>query len=123
MNRAVYHSLSGQTEAPRFVTVIFDERETASNQPMSGMTGPDWLRPYRAIYIGESGDLHIRSKGFQVNFTDPRFANAPVRFRGVHYCHLIAPEHLLAVLNGDIEPETSIGREVDTSGYGPPGAE
>jgi hypothetical protein len=123
MNRAVYHSLSGQTEAPRFVTVIFDERETVSNQPMSGMTGPDWLRPYRAIYIGESGDLHIRSKGFRVDFTDPRFAKAPVRFRGVHYCHFIAPEHLLAVLNGDIEPETSIGGEVDTSGYGPPGAQ
>ena len=123
MNRAVYRSVAGSVAAPRFTTVVFDEFETVTNEAEPGMTGPDWLRPYRAMYVGTSDDLHIRAKGFRVDFTDPQFARAPARFRGVHYCHLIPPGHLRAVLAGDAEPDTLIGREVDVSRYAAPGSE
>jgi hypothetical protein len=48
-------------------------------------------------------------------------SRAPARFRGVHYCDLVAPDHLLAVMRGDAEPGVVIGREFDTPGYRAPG--
>ena len=72
--------------------VIFDPEETVSNPDQPGMTGPDWLATYTATWVDDSGALNVKSKGFQVDFTDPRFERAPARFRGVHYCHFIAPE-------------------------------
>ena len=75
------------------------------------MTGPDWLAAYTMTY-SVAGELHIVSKGFIVDFTDERFAAAPERFRGVHYCHFIAPGHLQALLAGEVEPGTRIGQTV-----------
>ena len=60
----------------------------------------------------------MKAKGFQVDFTDPRFARAPERFRGVHYCHFIAPEFFARLLAGRADPEISLGRLVDTSNDG-----
>lgn len=44
----------------------------------------------------------------------------PARFRGVRYCHFIAPAHLERLLRGEAEPGRAIGRIVDTQGRGPP---
>ena len=120
MNRRVYLALTDSAGDLRFATVVFDDKEAVMNDGQPGMTGPDWLKPYEMTYVDDDNRLHVRAKGFRVDFTDPRFARAPARFRGVHYCHFIAPEHLLAVMTGDAEPGAIIGREVDTSGYRAP---
>jgi len=120
MNRSVYRALIDAAPDLRDAMVVFDDNEGVANEEQPGMTGPDWLKPYEVIYVDEGNRLHVWAKGFRVDFTDPRFARAPARFRGVHYCHFIAPDHLLAVMTGDAEPGVIIGREVDTSGYRAP---
>jgi hypothetical protein len=76
------------------------------------MTGPDWLAPF--VMTSAAGDtLTIHTKGFIVDFSDPAYAKAPDRFRGVHYCHLIAPEHFEAVLRGTAPVGAVVGRQVD----------
>jgi hypothetical protein len=120
MNRRVYQLLNGSARNLRYTTVIFDENESVTNAEQPGMTGPDWLKPYEVTYVDDDGRLHVRAKGFRVDFTDPQFARAPARFRGIHYCHFIAPDHLLGVMTGSAEPGVVIGREVDTSGYRAP---
>jgi len=123
MNRAVYARIVADVDRPVFDTVLFDRLETVSNEDEPGMTGPDWLAPYTATWVDDGGRLHIRAKGFRVDFSDPRFARAPARFRGVHYCHFIAPAHLARLLRGTAKPGIVIGREVDTRGFSAPGQE
>jgi hypothetical protein len=111
MNQGVFELVAKEVRDPVFTKVVFDPNETVSNEENPGMSGPDWLAPYTMDY-SVGGELHIASKGFIVDFTDEQFAKAPPRFRGVHYCHLIAPEHLRALLKGEVEPGNRIGREV-----------
>jgi hypothetical protein len=120
MNQRVYRALIDSATGLLYTQVVFDENESIMNDGQPAMTGPDWLKPYEATFVDDRGRLHVRAKGFQVDFTDPRFTRAPARFRGVHYCHFIAPDHLLAVMIGNAEPGVVIGREVDTSGYRSP---
>jgi len=80
------------------------------------MTGPVWLAPCRTTAVDEASVLTIRSKGFVVEFTDPRFQKAPERFRGVHYCHFISPWYMEQLLTGNASPGVMIGRLVDDSG-------
>jgi len=116
MNQAVYQLVAESITTPAYAAVVFDDQENMMNEEQPGMTGPDWLMPYTATYLDDTGKLHIRAKAFQVNFSDPRFVKAPARFRGVHYCHLIAPDYMRGLLAGDAKPGIVIGREVDTSG-------
>jgi hypothetical protein len=124
MNQAVFRLLTTQVSSPAFTRVVFDPSEKLNHgdddDEEPGMTGPDWLAPFTMTYI-EEGALHIATKGFVVNFLDPQYAEAPERFRGVHYCHLVAPEYLQALMSGEAEAGAVIGREVDLSGPPPAG--
>ena len=115
MNRAMHAAVADGFPEPRYPVVVFDPKETVINDDEPGMTGPDWLAPYTGTELDDAGTLQVRSKGFQVNFLDPRYQSAPARFRGVHYCHLIAPEYMRALLAGSAAPGNVIGREVDAS--------
>ena len=116
MNRQVLGLLSARLGPSAFSTyraVIFDPDESPGNPETRGMTGPEWLKPHLLVYVGTANggqELHIVSKGFIVEFTDPRFNKAPDRFRGVHYCHFIAPGQLEKLLTGGSEPPISVGR-------------
>lgn len=115
MNRAVYALVSRQAAVPAYPRVVFDPKELVVNEQQPGMTGPDWLAPFTLTSVDADGALRIHTKGFTVGFLDPQFAASPVRFRGVHYCHFIAPEHLEALLAGKATPGAVVGRLVDTS--------
>ena len=121
MNRAVYRLVMETIDQTPYSVVIFDALETVSNDEEPGMTGPDWLKPFVPAYAGNPGNLHIRSKGFQVGWGDPRFANAPAQFRGIHYCHFLAPEYMRALLTGDMKPGAAFGQSPDLSNYQAPG--
>ncbi len=117
MNRQVFSLVNaelGNDTYSNYKAVIFDPSESPGNPENPGMTGPEWLKPYVMAYsVGRTGakELHIASKGFIVEFSDPRFAKAPERFRGVHYCHFVAPEELKRLLTGETEPPIKIGRD------------
>ncbi len=118
MNQEVFRLLARKVTKPAFKSVTFDTQETVSNAQQPGMTVPDSLAPFTLTYA-QDGVLHIATKGFVVNFNDPQYAKAPERFRGVHYCHFIAPEHLQELMDGAAAPGIVIGREVDRSGPNP----
>lgn len=62
--------------------------------------GSQWVSPYQYVYRDAAGKIHLKSKALLVNWTDIRFKLAPDRFRGAHYCHLIAPEYLAKLMTG-----------------------
>jgi hypothetical protein len=118
MNREVFMRVARGVNNPVFRKVTFDPQENVSNPENPGMTGPDWLAPYTATSVDADDTLTIRSKGFVVNFSDPQYAAAPARFRGVHYCHLLAPEHFKALMEGTAQPGLSIGQSPEGMGRG-----
>ncbi len=115
MNRAIFELVAPRSPdfKPAYQQVVFEPREAVWNEEEPGMTGPDWLAPYEATWTDDEGRLHIRAKGFQVDFTDPAFEKAPARFRGVHYCHFVSPGYLGALMRGEAEPGIEIGRNPD----------
>lgn len=112
MNQAVFSLVGRRVNNPAYKTVSFDPNETVFNEENPGMTGPDWLAPF-VMTTAEGDTLTIHTKGFIVDFADPAYAKAPDRFRGVHYCHLVAPEHFEALLRGDAAPGAMVGAAVD----------
>jgi len=118
MNQAVFKFVANRSRGPAFSRVTFDPAETVSNPSEPGMVGPDWLAPFTMTYVADDA-LHIATKGFVVDFTDPQYQKAPERFRGVHYCHLIAPDYLAGLMAGEALPGAIIGREVELTGPPP----
>jgi hypothetical protein len=66
--------------------------------------GGDWLKPFAIARLEPGGALHLQAKGMNKGWTDPRYATADIQFRGVRYCHLVAPEYLRRLVLGDIAP-------------------
>lgn len=92
--------------------IVLDPAEGVSTSDGSGMTGPAWLLPYALASRDGSGPLVIHTKGFAVEFLDPRFLDAPEPFRGVQYCHFIAPAYLARLLDGAASPGQLFGVDV-----------
>jgi len=129
MNRQVLALLGaelGLVAYSRFRAVLFHPDESPGNPDNPGMTGPEWLKPFTLAETnpGNDRELLIKTKGFVVEFSDPRYSKAPARFRGVHYCHFIAPQHLKDLLQGNAKPPTVIGKnplEADLQNSSGPG--
>jgi hypothetical protein len=117
-NEAVYRLVAREARRSAYPNVVFDPRETVTNEANPGMTGPDWLAPFTLTSVDADGSLRIHTKGFIVNFNDSRYAQLPERFRGVHYCHFIAPNHLRDLLEGRASPGAVIGKVADTNQNG-----
>lgn len=77
--------------------VVFDAEERTTE-------GPVWLEPYAFAYRGGDGALHLKAKAMRNDWLDPRYAQAPARFKGTRYCHLVAPQYLARLLRGEIAP-------------------
>jgi hypothetical protein len=120
MNRLTWERVRATLPGTSAEAVVFDGNEVVRNEANPGMTGPDWLKPYEMTWRDPRGVLHVRSKGFRVDWTDPRFATMPGRFRGVQYCHLIAPEYLARLVKGEAEAGLKVGREVVPLMQAPP---
>jgi len=66
--------------------------------------GGDWLKPFAIARLEPDGSLHLQAKGMNKGWLDPRYASAQTQFRGVRYCHLVAPEYLRRLVLGDTVP-------------------
>ncbi|MDH4023050.1 MAG: hypothetical protein OEW88_03920 [Gammaproteobacteria bacterium] len=122
MNRLTWERVRARLGATAAGSLAFDGAEVVRNTENPGMTGPDWLKPYEMTWRDERGVLHLRSKGFRVDWTDPQFAAMPGRFRGVQYCHLITPEYLTRLVTGQAEAGLVVGREITDLSRAPPAA-
>jgi hypothetical protein len=67
-------------------------------------TGSSWKEPFQGLYIGADQRPHFISKALYAGWTDWRWKLLPDKVRGTHYCHLVAPETMRAVMLGEITP-------------------
>ena len=67
-------------------------------------TGASWKEPYQDMYMGADQRPHFISKALYAGWTDWRWKFMPAKFRGTHYCHLVAPETMRRVMLGELTP-------------------
>jgi len=93
----VYAALTAEERArlrfPR-ASVIVDADDMAE-------TGPDWLEPRFYVSL-EADKIHVKPRAFRADWNDPKLAKAPPRFKGTHYCHLIAPQYVKRIVLGEV---------------------
>lgn len=112
MNRLTVERVERSLPADRRGLVVLDPKESVFDEANPGAAGPLWLKPDVLAERSADGRLVIHAKGFVVAWNDPRFTSLDGKFRGVHYCHLIAPDYLRDLLMGTAQPGIAIGREV-----------
>ncbi len=111
MNRETLRQVRAALPAAADRQVVLDPKENVFNESQPAATGPDWLASFLLTAQDDAGTLTIRSKGFRVDWLDPRFVRFDARVRGVHYCHLIAPVYLRDLLAGRAAAGVTIGRD------------
>jgi hypothetical protein len=109
MNRETLRQVRAALPESAGRQVVLDPNENAFNEKQPAATGRDWLAPFLLTTEDDAGTLTIHSKGFRVDWLDPRFARFDARVRGVHYCHLIAPAYLRDLLTGRAAAGVKIG--------------
>jgi hypothetical protein len=101
LNEHTLQSVLAQLKGQRGIRVGYDRgRKVVFESEALTTMGPEWLAPYEIAWQGPDGALHIKSKAMRNDWLDPRYLNAPPRFRGTRYCHLIAPDYLRRLLSG-----------------------
>ena len=63
-----------------------------------GSFASEWV--YDTAYTGTDGLTHIQAKRLQTTWNVPPGFEPPPSTRGVHYCHLIAPEYMRELILG-----------------------
>lgn len=64
-------------------------------------TGSGWIGSPAEAYLGNDGTLHLRASALFAEWEDWRWKIMPKSFRGNHYCHLVAPERIRALMRGE----------------------
>lgn len=67
-----------------------------------GFLGSTFVKPYTFLYRGADGLPHLRSRAQYASWLDWRWKLMPERFRGTHYCRLIAPEYARRLIRGEV---------------------
>jgi hypothetical protein len=67
----------------------------------SSYTGSGWIGSPAEAYLGGDGKLHLRASALFAEWEDWRWKIMPKSFRGNHYCHLVAPERIRALMRGE----------------------
>ncbi|MDX2144392.1 MAG: hypothetical protein SFV19_13635 [Rhodospirillaceae bacterium] len=96
---AVYGALSDDDKAKLKIAredVVIEPDETV-------YMGSQWVTDYDFVYRGPEAKMHLMAKSLYVTWTNIAFKWAPERFRGVRYCHLIAPEYAKRLALGEAE--------------------
>ena len=63
--------------------------------------GATYVAPFTHAAADPDGTLHITAKQLRINWSDEEFAVNPDNWRGVFYCHLVAPEYAQRLLAGE----------------------
>jgi hypothetical protein len=100
MTRNVFGSLS----ADERTRVRFPLERIRLEADVTTLLGSKWVADFSYVWETADGELHLASKALPVDYTDWLWRLAPEKFRGVYYCHLIAPEYLRAIMLGAESP-------------------
>jgi hypothetical protein len=72
--------------------------------------GSAWVSDYQSVWGTPDGGMHLLAKTLHVPYTHWLWQFAPEKFRGVYYCHLVAPEYLRALMLGQVAVPDRIPR-------------
>lgn len=64
-------------------------------------TGSGWIGSPAETYVAADGRLRLRAAALYAEWEDWRWKIMPKSFRGNHYCHLVAPERIRALMLGE----------------------
>jgi hypothetical protein len=64
-------------------------------------TGSGWIGSLAEAYLGGDDKLHLRASALFAEWEDWRWKIMPKSFRGNHYCQLVAPERIRALMLGE----------------------
>lgn len=91
--------------------LVHQRHEVVLDPDLVSWGGPDWTSPFppEIAYVDPAGTLHLRGKAMLVPTVFPVPMVGPPK-RGVHYCHLAAPDLVRELVVGDVtsQPDASI---------------
>jgi hypothetical protein len=64
-------------------------------------TGSSYLSPFDLLSKDASGTLHVHTRYMRIDWDDWRWYVMPNKVRGHLYCHVIAPEYVTRLLQGE----------------------
>jgi hypothetical protein len=64
-------------------------------------TGSSYLGPFELLRRDDGGTLHVNTRYMRIDWEDWRWYIMPDRLRGHLYCHVIAPDYALRLLQGE----------------------
>lgn len=76
-----------------------------------GYLGSTFVKPYAFLYLGADGLPHLQARAQYASWTDWRWKLMPERFRGTHYCRLIAPEYAARLIRGETAWSPAAGQD------------
>jgi len=91
-------SAEQQQDAAEFDPDGATPRLVVGDDAMVG-TGAEWTQPFEPV-TDDDGTLKVVSRPMVVPSDTPE---GPPRFRAAHYCSLVAPEYVRAIMLGDVE--------------------
>lgn len=106
LNREVARSVYARLDAATRARAVFPLARVFLEPDEITFVGSRYVAPYPFVWIADDGTLRLRAKSLRVDWDDWRFAWAPDRVRGTHYCHLVAPEYLRRLMLGEARPPT-----------------
>jgi hypothetical protein len=82
-------------------SLAFAPHQVILDADTASYTGSGWISSPAEAYLGDDGKLHLRASALFAEWEDWRWKIMPKSFRGNHYCHLVAPERIRALMRGE----------------------
>jgi hypothetical protein len=92
----LWATVDSQTRA----SSAFAPHQVMLDTDTTSYTGSGWIGSPAEAYLGSDGKLHLRASALFAEWEDWRWKMMPKSFRGNHYCHLVAPERIRALMLG-----------------------
>jgi hypothetical protein len=94
VTRSVVEQARARAGAGAKRSVIVDPEEQV-------WTGSSYLSPFELLSKDASGTLHVHTRYMRIDWDDWRWYIMPNKVRGHLYCHVIAPDYLARLLQGE----------------------
>lgn len=101
VHRAMVMALWGRASPAERAAATYPPHRVRLAADSTHATGSSWVQSTATAEREADGRLQLRSSRLFVGWDDWRWKLAPDSFRGNHYCHLVSPENLRALMWGD----------------------
>ncbi|WP_194818163.1 hypothetical protein [Nocardia sp. XZ_19_385] len=101
VNRVTLRQVARSLTQEERKALVYRPNKVVIDPDTPALTGQDWLADFPVATKDAGGNLHLPSKSLLVPLDTPGIPDA---FKGQHYCTLIAPEYLKALLLGTVQP-------------------